>query len=84
MGILKETFYQKAKELALVREELEYCPMDENLINKEKSLILEVSKLYMDYLKHLASIKDVVGRKEYKKLLNEAYNIATKGVEYVN
>jgi len=84
MGVLKDTFYEKAKELALVREELEYRPMDENLINKEKSLILEVNKLYVDYLKQLEYIKDVIGRKEYKRLLQEAYNIASKGVKYVN
>jgi hypothetical protein len=84
MGILKDTFYEKAKELALVREELEYRPMDEGLIEKEKNLILEVNKLYVDYLKELEYIKDVIGKKEYKRLLYEAYNMASKGIKYVN
>jgi hypothetical protein len=84
MGVLKDTFYEKAKELALVREELEYHPMDEGLANKEKSLILEVNKLYVDYLKELEYTKDVIGKKEYKRLLHEAYNMASKGIKYVN
>ena len=88
MGILESIradFFKAASELTYVQEELDLKPLDnEALWEKEFALILEVNKLYKEYLKELDRVKDIVGEEAFKKLRLEAYNMATSGRPYAN